>query len=71
MIVAIPIEGNLWFWADNQHPGQFVRCSSFYDLVLQASRASAPNHLVWEDFSEQFLSSGTRSFFLRFSLNVQ
>ena len=47
MIVAIPIEGNVWFWADNQHPGQVVRCSSFYELALQASRASAPNHLVW------------------------
>jgi hypothetical protein len=47
MIVAIPIEGNMWFWADNQHPGQVVRCSNFYELALQASRASAPNHLVW------------------------
>jgi hypothetical protein len=47
MIVAIPIEGNVWFWADNQHPGQVVRCSNFYELALQASRASAPNHLVW------------------------
>jgi hypothetical protein len=46
MIVAIPIEGNVWFWADNQHPGQVVRCSSFYDLAVQASRANAPNHLV-------------------------